>query len=74
MKNDGKIVFLVRVGDLMGWTPDRKRKSTVKSCFYSISKYSCFVINDHKLDRSYSFNRINLDLFPVIFGLVEAGN
>ena len=27
-------IFLV--GDLLGWTPDRKRKSTEKSCFYSI--------------------------------------
>jgi len=27
------------VGDLMGWTPDQKRKSTENSYFYSIVNY-----------------------------------
>ena len=32
------------------------------------------VINDHHSDLSYSLNKIILDLPPVFFGLVEAGN
>ena len=32
-----KMIFLV--GDLMGWTPDRKRKSTENSCFYSMESH-----------------------------------
>ena len=41
IKNDVKNRFLV--GDLMGWTPDRKRKSTENSCFYSIvENYGCW--------------------------------
>jgi hypothetical protein len=62
------------VGDLMGWTPDRKRKSTEKSCFFSIWKCCLLGINDAHLDRSYSLNKFILDLFPVFFGLVESGN
>ena len=32
------------------------------------------VINNHHSDLSYSLNKIILDLSPVFFGLVEAGN
>ncbi len=32
------------------------------------------VINDHHSDLSYSLNKNFFRLFPVFFGLVEAGN
>ena len=37
-------------------------------------KLSCFVINDHNSDPSYSLNKIILDISSVFFGLIEAGN
>ena len=51
----------------MGWTPDRKRTSTENSCFYSIEKLSCLVINDHDLDSSYSLNPYYFRPFSRIF-------
>ena len=36
-------------------------------------KYPCFVINDHKLDLTYSLNKIILDLFPVFLDLQKPG-
>ena len=72
IKNDVKNVFFSRWFD--GLDTGSKEGEYGKSCFYSIWKYSFFVINDLKLDRSYILNKIILDLFPVFFGLVEAGN
>ena len=62
------MIFLV--GDLMGWTPDRKWKSTENSCFYSKENFlSLFVINDHNSDSSYSLNEIILENFPEFLDL-----
>ena len=45
------------VGDLMGWTPDRKRKSTKNRVFIQLR-----IIAD---DSSYSLNNITVDLSPI---------
>jgi len=41
-KNDVHKWLILFVGDLMGWTPDRKRKSTGNLWFYSIENHRAF--------------------------------
>ena len=54
----------------MLWTPDRKKKSTEKSCFYYIFNIIAFCDYDQKLDRSYSTKKNVLNLSLFFYGLV----
>jgi len=72
IKNDVKKWFFSRW--FHGLDTGSKEEEFRKLLFLFKSKLSRLVINDDHSDSSYSLNKIILDLSPVFFGLVEAGN
>ena len=54
----------------MGWTPDRKRKSTENSCFYSIENYRAW---SSMMTICFRLNKIFLDHSPVFFIPLKPG-
>ena len=67
-----KNVFFSRSFD--GLDTGSKEEEYGKFVFLFNTEIWLLVINDHNSDLSYSLNKIILDLSPVFFGLVEAGN